>query len=46
MTDYDLWLDRDLEDYYSDAEEDVVDDDDWMIDVYVERELEMENYYD
>jgi len=46
MTDHDLWIDRDLDDYYSDTEEDIVDDDDWMIDVYVEKELEMENYYD
>lgn len=46
MSDYDRWLDQDLDDYYSDAEEDFIDDDDWMIDVFVEHEIEMENYYD
>lgn len=43
---YDVFLDRELDDYYSDAEEDITEDNDWMIDVFVEHEIEMENYYD
>jgi len=46
MTDHDLYLDRDLDDYYSDAEDEIVDDDDWLIDQFIEHEIEMENYYD
>ena len=43
---YDIFLDEELEKYYEDAEEDVVDDDDWLIDQFIEHEIEMENYYD
>jgi len=45
-TPYDVFLDKCVDEYYEDAEEDIVDDDDWKIDVYVEHEIEMENYYD
>ena len=36
MTDYDLWLDKDLDDYYSDDEEETEVDEEWKIDRYIE----------
>lgn len=46
MSDYDHWLDKDLDEYYEDTEEDEIVDDNWKIDVFIEHEIEMENYYD
>lgn len=46
MTDHDRWLDENLDDHYSDDEDIPVDDDDWKVDVFIEHEIEMENYYD
>lgn len=43
MSDYDAFLDKCVDEYYEDAEEDVLDDWDWKIDVYVEQQ---ENLYD
>lgn len=43
MSDYDSWLDGELEKYYEELEEDILDDEDWKIDVYVEQQ---ENLYD
>lgn len=34
---YDSFLDKCVDDYYEDAEEDAVQDDDWMIDCYIEE---------
>lgn len=41
---YDIFLDHCIDEYYEDAEEDVVQDDDWMIDAKIEQDLE--NFYD
>lgn len=46
MTDHDRWLDRDLDDYYSDAEDDIVENDDWMIDKYIEDQIRSEDWFD
>ena len=43
-SDYDRWLDKDLDDYYSDDEEKEVDDE-WKIDRYIE-EQERESFDD
>jgi len=45
MTDYDRWLDQELERFNEDNEDEVLDDD-WLIDQFIEHEIEMENYYD
>lgn len=45
-TEYDSFLDSELEKYYEEFEEDILDDDDWKIDVFIEHEIEMEGYYD
>lgn len=45
-TEYDSFLDSELEKYYEELEEDILDDDDWKIDVFIEQELDKDNYYD
>lgn len=44
MTDYDRWLDKDLDEYYSD-EEDTEVDEEWLIDRYIEDQ-ERESFDD
>lgn len=39
MTEYDRWLDRDLDDYYSDEDE-IPEDDDWLIDQFIEKAIQ------
>jgi hypothetical protein len=43
MSDYDSFLDDELEKYYEELEEDILDDEDSKIDVYLEQQ---ENLYD
>ena len=43
---YDSFLDSELEKYYEELEEDILDDEDWKIDVFIEKELDKDNYYD
>lgn len=40
MSAYDLFLDRCIDAYYEDAEDEVVLDDEWMIDAKIEQDLE------
>jgi hypothetical protein len=43
---YDIFLDHCIDEHYEDAEEDSVDDDDWMVDVFVEDQIERESFDD
>jgi len=42
-TSFDIFLDHCVDEYYEDVEGEVVEDQDWKIDVMIEKELE---YYD
>jgi hypothetical protein len=45
MSDYDRWLDEDLDQYYEE-DEDLIEDLDWVIDKYVEDQIERESFDD
>lgn len=40
MISYDSYIDICLEEYYQDVDEDSLEDDDWKVDVMIERDLE------
>lgn len=45
MSDHDLWLDKDLDDYY-DTEEYIEEDDEWLIDMFIEKAIEDQERFD
>lgn len=45
MSEHDRWLDEDLDQYYEE-DEDLVEDWDWVIDKYVEDQIERESFDD
>lgn len=46
MSEYDRWLDEDLDQYYEEPDEQQLEDLDWVIDKFIEDQLERESFDD